>query len=446
MFIENQNVVMTTQRILKYIEVFKQKYLPRLQKLSRYYNCQNDAILNRTFSDNTIPNNHIAVPFGKYICDVTASYFVGKPIVLNSTNTEYLSELNSIFKYNDSQVIDNQLALNQSKYGLANELLYIDNQKNIRFAPIDVENTILIYDNTVEKNLIYAIRFFEETDILTNKKTLSVELYSETDISYFTEIEGVLTLTDMQPHFFGGCPINPYINNTSSLSDFEHVIKLIDSYDYAISDQQNMRDSWADSYMLWKNTGELKVEEALVMKEKKNIFVEDKEQGMASDVSYLNKNADVTEINSFLDRIADNIFTFSYVNNLNSESQKSHTSATQSKLSLMALEQNVIRKEAYFKFGLQRKIELITNILNIKGAEYNYLDIAMTFTRNIPIDLSVVSDTIVKLRNLVSDQTLLENLPIISDVEQELQRIQKQNELNSYANLFSNMEGDVVEQ
>jgi hypothetical protein len=67
----------------------------------------------------------------------------------------------------------------------------------------------------------------------------------------------------------------------------------------------------------------------------------------------------------------------------------------------------------------------------------------MSFVRNIPVDNVVIADTISKLRGLVSDETLLEQLPFIVDIEQEKKRLEAQNSLNSYANTFG---ADVVEQ
>ena len=51
--------------------------LPRLEKLRRYYEGDND-ILRRTRATG-LPNNRIAHPFGRYIASVTAGYLIGQP-------------------------------------------------------------------------------------------------------------------------------------------------------------------------------------------------------------------------------------------------------------------------------------------------------------------------------------------------------------------------------
>ena len=90
MFKRDKNKTLTIEEIEKYIEVFSTHYLPKLQKLDRYYRGENDAIMNRTFKDASKPNFKIVSPYASYITDNFTSYFVGKPITINSTNEEML--------------------------------------------------------------------------------------------------------------------------------------------------------------------------------------------------------------------------------------------------------------------------------------------------------------------------------------------------------------------
>ena len=70
---------MTLEQVKKYIEDFKTRYLPQLQKNKRYYECRNDVITNRTFTDSTKPNNKISTPWAEYIVTLISGYFAGKP-------------------------------------------------------------------------------------------------------------------------------------------------------------------------------------------------------------------------------------------------------------------------------------------------------------------------------------------------------------------------------
>ena len=64
----------------------------------------------------------------------------------------------------------------------------------------------------------------------------------------------------------------------------------------------------------------------------------------------------------------------SHVPHLCDESFGGNLSGVAIAYKLWGLEQLCAMKERKFKKGLQRRIELITNILNIKGGHYDYKD------------------------------------------------------------------------
>jgi SPP1 family phage portal protein len=80
--------------------------------------------------------------------------------------------------------------------------------------------------------------------------------------------------------------------------------------------------------------------------------------------------------------------------------------------------------------ALQRRIELICSILSLSGGEDVWRDIQIQFTRNLPVDASEVIAEINGLRGLVSDKTLLSQVPFVQDVDTELEEIQNQKKNN----------------
>ena len=68
-------------------------------------------------------------------------------------------------------------------------------------------------------------------------------------------------------------------------------------------------------------------------------------------------------------------------------------------------------------------------------------DIDITFTHNLPQNVADVADTINKLRGLVSDETLLAQLPFINDVSAEMEKVEAQTD--ALSNLYNfNVETD----
>lgn len=70
---------------------------------------------------------------------------------------------------------------------------------------------------------------------------------------------------------------------------------------------------------------------------------------------------------------------------------------------------------------------MITQMINIKqGTAYDYREITEDFTRNLPQNVKEDTETILMLDGVVSKRTLLELLPQIDNVDQEIDRLAKE--------------------
>lgn len=77
--------------------------------------------------------------------------------------------------------------------------------------------------------------------------------------------------------------------------------------------------------------------------------------------------------------------------------------------------------------ALQRRIELITEILKLTDAEEVWRDVDIRFTRNLPSSLTPTTpQELMTYKGLVSDRTLLEMVPFVKDVDKELQRLEEE--------------------
>lgn len=165
----NPEVELTTEMVKKIIDEHKQYEFPRLLKLEEYYNAKNE-ILKRVMADETKPNNKIANPYASYITDTLTGYFMGEPISYSALDNKIVEELNLIFEYNDEADENVELARSCSIYGKAFELLYVDESGAVRFKKLDTKECIPIYDDTIENDLLYLIRYYRDKDIVENKE------------------------------------------------------------------------------------------------------------------------------------------------------------------------------------------------------------------------------------------------------------------------------------
>ena len=104
-FYKVQNIdEITDELILLLIERYRQKEIPRLQKLHSYY-LGNTAIKSRTMSDSSKPNNKIASPISNLIVNSIQGFFLGKPISYSTddNNKDYMLKVQDIFDQNHEQ-------------------------------------------------------------------------------------------------------------------------------------------------------------------------------------------------------------------------------------------------------------------------------------------------------------------------------------------------------
>lgn len=412
----------------RYIDVFKTSQLLKLEKMKRYYDAKNDTIMNRSFKDSSKPNNKVSTPYCSYISNVLTGYFNLGATTYTSQNEEFLTELSNIYYAQDEHTKNNQLALDASIYGVSYELLYINENKQIAFDTLDPRTIITIYDNTISQNLLFAIRFWETKDILSEKTHVYIEVYSRDNVKYYCDD----LCTNTQEHFFKKVPINVYRNTKGFTSDFEKLIKLVDAYDIAISDTLNDREALNDSYLCFYNTN-LEDESILKMKENKVIQVESPSDMSQAKIEWLTKDTVSAEAEALKSRLQADIEKFSYISELE---VKSHTSATGNTLQLISLESLVQQKEYYAKKALINRIDMICNHLNLLGSSYNTKDINISMIRNMPLSLDIQADIASKLSPYISKETLLSQLPFVTDVKLELDRIKAESEINAYANMI----------
>lgn len=407
--------------IQKYISD-NRKREQRLQKLYEYYKGKT-AICGRILADASKPNNKIVNPYASYITDTFTGYFLGEPITYTSKNEQLLARIDELYNYNDEAAENAELAKDASIFGVAYELLYTDENADIRFKKIDAIKAIPIYDNTLEEDLLYFIRYYDNTDIMTNKTTTFVEVYSREWIRYYVD-EYALEFVREVPHAFKGVPINIYQNNEELLGDFENVISLIDAYDKITSDSVNDMEYFADCYLALYGMSGTEAEDITAMKEQRVLLMETDARA-----EWLTKQINDTYVENLKNRIDTQIHKFSRCPALTDADFAANASGVAMKYKLMGLETATSKKERAFKKALQRRLELICNVYSVMGTDFDYREIQMNFTRNIPSNLVEMADVISKIGHLLSEETQISLLPIEINATDELQKKQAENSI-----------------
>ena len=395
----------------------------RILKLKRYYNNEND-IFNRNYTDKNKPQNKLAHNYAAYITDNFVGYMVGQPVSYKSENQDFLKLLNDIFLYNDEIDNNTTLAQEQSICGYAVELMYRDEKADIRFKCVDTENMIVVYDNTLDENIIFAIMLSKLSD-----DTYEISTFDKYYEARYEYKEKKLSLKkEPNEHFFNDVPVIVYENNRQCRGDFEKVISLIDAIDRANSDTANDFEYFTNALLVISGVlMEEQDEEGRPLNFKDNRVLNFAD--VNSKAEYLIKNINDTALENFKNRLNSDIHKFASVPDMSDEKFAGNLSGISIKYKLNSMENVTSIKESKFRKGLMRRIELIVNHLKVKnGKDYYYLDIVPVFTRNIPANDVETVNMVRSLNGIVSQETLLSQLPFVEDVHKEIKQINKEKE------------------
>ena len=137
-------------------------------------------------------------------------------------------------------------------------------------------------------------------------------------------------------------------------------------------------------------------------------------------------NADETQEN-LINRLEKQIFALSMVANINDENFGT-SSGIALKYKLLSMSNLAITKERKFQKSLYTRYRIISNVANSKIKQDDLKDIEFKFTRNVPSNILEESQIGLNLKNLVSEETMLNNLSIISDVKAELEKMKEESQ------------------
>ena len=398
-----------------------------MKKLQDYYLANND-IKKRVSEDPMKPNNKVANAYPSYITDTLVGYFVGKPITYACENENVLSYITQNFEYNDESDENMELAKSASIYGVAYERVYVDEDGIVRFKCLPTIGCVPIYDTTLENNLLYFIRFYEDYNVVTDSKYFTIEVIDDKEIRTYTSewtLSNLISI-DRQPHYFKMVPVAIYKNNEEETGDFERVIDLIDAYDQMESDTLNDFEYFTDAYLaLYGFTAE--PEDIVKMKKNRVILMDE-----GTSAEWLIKDAPDVGTENMKNRLDNDIHKFSFCPNMSDENFASNASGIAIKFKTMGTENLVSIKERKFKRGLQQRLELISAIANIFGSNFTWEDIQIIFTRNLPTNDVDIASMVNSLKDIVSRETLLAQIPFIDDIEAEMEKIDKEKEENPF--------------
>ena len=416
----------------------------RYQTLKDYF-LGKHSILTRKEVDANKPNNRLVHNFPGYIVRVNTGYFIGKPVSYSFPAGEdvatkrFIEHFTRILDYNDEQDHNADLAEKMGIFGKAYEFLFVDEhhvtgEPIVRLTSSNPIEAVAVYDDSLIPTMTGAVRYYTKNKCVEKNKLIQeyfVDVFDSEKVQQYQYKQGSYILMNEWEHFFRDVPAIEYWNNAHCQGDFETVITLVDAYNKMGSDSINDAEEFVDSYLALTGFSGTQSEDVATMKKNRVLLLE---QGDGADWVTRQVNDQAEENRKT--RLADDIHLFSSTPNLTDDKFGSNLSGVAIAYKLWGLEQTASIKERKFKKGLQRRNELISNVLQAQGIQFDYTDVEMQFTRNMPQNEKEMAEMVMKLRGLLSDTTLMQRLPFVDDPLMEKERREEERDNISYPEMM----------
>lgn len=381
---------------------------PERQRLYDYY--RGEQPVNKGEAVRGRPNNLLRAPFPRYITEVHTGYFLGLPPTISyggAVDGRYAAlsrELDLPHLYFD-------LGRDLSICGAGFALVWAE-RGGVRVCRCDPCECFAIRSGDAGAPLLAAVR------LLAGGKgeTRGVLYTAERLIPFVWDGTGV-TLGAAEENLLHTIPLLPFYNNCQGVGDFEMVTGLVDAYNVllsgALDDMQSVANAFLALYGM-QGTTQKDIDNA-----NRTRILSLSEGGRAE---FVVKNLNHEALGQLETNLRRSILQLSMTPDLCDEHFAGNSSGVALQYKLWGIEQVRAAKERAFTNGLRVLLVVLTAGERLLGRNYDLTGGEMAFYKNLPQDNAALAEMLLSLSPLLSRQTILENLPWVTDVQEELRR------------------------
>lgn len=405
----------------------------RLKKLKKYYLGEH-AILNHERRNKNAPNFKTVANHAKDIADTATGYFMGNAIKYNNTAEGDIESLLVAFDGTEIDQVDTQNALNMSIYGRAYEYIYAkEGLTELDSTSIDPENVFLVYDDSIERKVLFAVYYYEIKDDTKDATKYQAEVFTQNlhyHIVLRDSIMGTTRNEQVELHNLGQVPIIEYRNNHFAIGDYEQQISLIDAYNSLMGNRVNDKEQAVESILVLY--GAQLADDLEDAREAMSILAEEGLLELPTDAKadFLKNALDENATEILRKALKEDIYTFSHVPNLTDENFAGNSSGVAMEFKLLGLEMITKTKEANYKRGIRQRIAIFAHYLGMQQIALEAHSIVPQFSRGLPKNLLELSQVINNLEDKVSLRQLISLLPFVEDPDAELEELEEEKEKN----------------
>ena len=401
-------------------EVEKPIHIKRISKMYdlKSYLCGQHRVLSREdmkFKDKEFKVKKLILQNAKTILNFHSTYLLGTPVSLVGTEN-MIKKMEDVYRFGNYNDTDFRLLDKMIKFGDSFEYIYKDGDR-IKSKVIASEDSYPVFADDGE-----YIAFIESWTNIDNISYWNV--YYEDRVEEYTNEGGYIHLLGAYKNI-SGLPVHYHMisdeDDRFGEGLLENIIPILDEIEDLLS---KMGDS---IYTLSLNPLLLTVGQAIEGTISNdavgyNIALEN-----GSDMKYVNAEMDYNTIKYYLDTLQNNLNMCAYMPSIvGGNSNIANVSEVSLKLLYQLADVYAMLSEKAMRNGINERFNIIRKLLGLEN-DKDYINVVFNYSR--PQNASELLDNLKKQFEMsaISIQTIIEKSPLTTDVNMELERIDKGN-------------------
>ena len=357
------------------------------------------------------PNNLLRIPFPRYITEVHTGYFLGKlPDVFFAKHDaeDAFADLAKNLRLNHLLF---DIGRDLSICGAGFALVWPD-PSGLRAVRCDPLNCFTLRSPLAGEAPLGTVRLFQDAE----GRTRGV-LYQPDRLHRFLWDGSRVRFEGAEENLLGRLTLVPFTNNCEGCGDFEAVTALVDAYNLLISGAMDDMQSVANAFLaLYGMQGTTRED---ISEANRSRILSLSEGGRAE---FVVKNLNNEALAQLERNLRCSILQLSMTPDLSDESFAGNASGVALQYKLWGIEQIRAAKERSFQTGLLDLLDLFSAGLALLGTPVDFSTPRIIFYKNLPENRTEQVEQLLSLREYLSTRTILEQLPWVSSVEEELRR------------------------
>lgn len=390
--------------------------MPRYKYLENLYKGFHD-VYRQPEKPDWKPDNRLAVNFPKYVTDTFLGFAYGIPIKKSHQDETVDTAIKEFERDNEITDHEYELAKKCCVYGHAWEYLYQDENARTKMVACTPKEVFTVYDDTVQNRALFAVRYgYHE-----NGATRYGEAMTREEILVFDNGN----IKERRQNPYGRIPVVEWQLNTERIGLYEEAAGLVEAFNHTIGEKANDVDAFAEAYLAvlgaeLDEDGIYKIRDNRVI----NLYGTDDAKDIL--VQFLQKpTADGTQEN-LLDRLEQLIYRTSMVSDISDETFGSATSGTALAFKLLPMSNLAAGFDRKIEKSLRKRYKLFCSLSTNVSDRDAWRGVKIQTSRNLPKNVQEEAQTAAQLEGVVSKETQLSVLSIVSDPKDEIERMERE--------------------